>query len=369
MTTESKNNLVMTAAHNFTAVGHGAVMTASSVRAGLSRVFFSDNYRDANGHPVRMAMIKGVGDEADDVFERIKQAASRSLDELFNLFFQDKARPSPRAHLLLGVAARERSGPRYEQVCLAPLLEILQKRTMPAGVKIIARGNASFMHAVYQADQILAGSPDDVCVIGCVDSLLGKSTLDDLERNQRLSSESYGRHHALIAGEAVGFVIVESAGHAAKTGKAIQARITGLGLADEPSPRASGKPCRAAGLTDACRTAIGNAPDTTLAGVLCDLNGEAARASEWGCVRVRLFDGNHAPRFLVQPANRYGDIGAASGVTLASIAARGLAKGWFQGKVLVSCSDDHGACGALVLEKGDSLPTNGRMPDWEGRIE
>lgn len=368
MTTEKESHLVITGAHNFTAIGHGAVMTAHSARTGLSRVYLSDDYKDREGNSVRMSMIKGVDDEAD-LLGRIKKAACLSLEELLESYFQNHQSPLPPMSLLLGSATAERPGPRYENACLGGLAAILRKKTPRADEQIIARGNASFMHAVEQAGALIAARPDTVCVIGCVDSLLDCATLDWLERDQRLSSESYGRNHALIAGEAVGFVMVESAEHAARTGKAIQAHITGLGLAEDPSPRASGKPGRAAGLTEACRTAIGSEADQTIAGVFCDLNGEADRAIQWSYVRARLFDGARAPGVLVHPAaGQYGDIGAASGAVLASVAAYSLTKGWFRSEVLVACSDDYGPCGAVVLEKGDILDTNRIPRKWDGGV-
>ncbi|MDD2944191.1 MAG: hypothetical protein PHC51_14665 [bacterium] len=67
---------------------------------------------------------------------------------------------------------------------------------------------------------------------------------------------------------------------------------------------------------------------------------------------MRCFKERHDQRQLWTPANCYGDTGAASGTVLTNIVTQGFTRGWLQSPVLMFCSDDHGSCGAMVLEKG-----------------
>lgn len=345
-------NLIITAAHNYTAVGHGAIMTASSVRAGLSRLFTNDNYLDHGENPVVVAMIQGI-DNGPDVTERIVKAVCMSLDELLKSYFRDSSEPFPPVYLLLGVPSEERPGPRFGDACLSDSLEIIEQWTPCASTHILPYGNASFMHAVEQAKTIIAGMPDAICIIGGIDSLLDISTLNWFEKDSRLMSETYGRHHGLIPGEAVGFVIVEDVRHAVRTDGPVLARIAGTGVSVEPNPRATDSSSRAVGLTEACRAALDGVNTAEVSTVFTDLNGENARAYEWGVAELRCFKDGDPSRQPWQPYESYGDIGAASGVVSAAVAARGLTRGWLKGKVLITCSDDHGPCGATVLQRYD----------------
>jgi len=72
---------------------------------------------------------------------------------------------------------------------------------------------------------------------------------------------------------------------------------------------------------------------------------------EWSITDNSCFRNRDERRILWTPANCYGDVGAACGDVMASVAAHGFVCDWVQGPVLIFCSDDHGACGAMVLEK------------------
>ena len=338
-------NLVITATHNFTAIGHGSDMTASSVRAGVSRHFTYDDYLDSESNPITTAMIEGI-DDGPDISGRITKAACLSLEELLESY-QGKKCFFPQTHLLLGVSARHRHGMRFE-ACMSRLTFITKKRSDCISTHVFPHGNASFMRALKQAEVLISNAPDTVCIIGCIDSLLSKPTLDWLEKQRRLKSITKGRLRGLIPGEAVGFMIVEDAQRALRHNRRIQAYISGIGIAKEPAPRATNTKNRAVGLTNACRTALGDMAGDDVKSILGDLNGEVSRANEWGITETRCF-GNEGTPQLFHPADNYGDIGAASGITLASIAAQGLNEKWLHEPSLVFCSDDHGICGAVIL--------------------
>ncbi|KIE43494.1 MULTISPECIES: 3-oxoacyl-ACP synthase [Geobacter] len=341
--------LAITGASCVTAVGHDGPPTAASVRAGISRFAEYDDYRDENDNPITVARIRGIHDSWDTP-QRMAGVAALCLEKLLDEYFrQDPRRPS-QIHLFLGVASEERPGPRYEESSLFPLRGIIGKWTDKPGLQAIPRGNASMMYSLEQASRLINSNPDAVCIVGGVDSLLRTSTLNWFEKDCRLKSASYGRHQGLIAGEAVGFMVIENRAGAKQSGKPILGSIAGLGLAVEPAPRASSSLGRNSGLTEACHAALSGVQEKAIRAVFSDLNGENSRAREWGMAEMRCFDKLDESRRLWTPANCYGDIGAASGVVLASIAMQGLVRGWLQSPILVTCSDDHGPCGALVLE-------------------
>lgn len=346
--------LAITAANCTTAVGHDGPLTAASVRAGVSRFVEYDEYLDGNGKPITVAQIRGIHD-GWNAPQRMAGIAAFCLKNLLGDYFQHDTRRPSHIHLLLGVASEARPGPRYEDSCRFPLLGIIGKWTDKPDLQAVPQGNASMPHAIDQAGRLLESNPDAMCIIGGVDSLIRISTLNWFETGERLKSGSYGRHHGLIAGESAGFIIIENRARAEQSGRPTLAYIAGLGLAMEPVPRASGSLGRNSGLTEACHAALNGSGEKEIRAVFSDLNGENSRAREWGMADMRCFDRPDEGRKLWTPANCYGDIGAASGVVLAAIATQGFVRGWVQSPVLVVCSDDHGSCGALVLENPDNL--------------
>ncbi|MBT1072770.1 3-oxoacyl-ACP synthase [Pelotalea chapellei] len=344
--------LAMTAVNSITAVGHDGRMTAASVRAGISRLSEYDDYLDSDGNPITVARIRDIEDDNHDTASRLSSIASKCLEEMLGDYFKDcTSRPST-FHLILGVASEDRPGPRYEESCLYPLKMVMDEWADKVELEVVPQGNASMPYALAQAAELIESNPATLCIIGGIDSLLRASTLNWFEQAGRLKSVSYGRHQGLIAGEAVGFMIIEDPARAEQASRPILARITALGLAEESSPRASNSPSRNSGLTDACHAALSGVQDKEIRAMFGDLNGENSRAVEWSMADMRCFKERYEQRQLWTPANCYGDIGAASGTVIANIVTQGFTRGWLQSPALMFCSDDHGSCGALVLEKG-----------------
>lgn len=341
--------LAITAINAITAVGHDAAMTAAAVRAGISRFCEFDEYPDGNDNPITVAPIRGIEDGGDTV-ERMDAIARVCLQNLLEKNYPNNTVQQSHFYFFLGFASEKRPGPRYEERCFGSLLGIMKNWTHVSSSKVVPLGNAAMQHAVAQAGKVIESNPAAVCIVGFVDSLLRHSTLNWFEQAGRLKSASYGRHQGLIAGEAVCFMVVEDLVRARQAERPVLARITGLGLAEEPIPRSLNSSCRGTGLSEACRSALNGTSGEVVRAVFGDLNGENSRALEWSIAERRCFTKNAAARRLWTPANCYGDVGAASGGVLATIAVQGLARGWLRSPVLVFCSDDHGSCGAMVLE-------------------
>ncbi len=301
---------------------------------------------------ITVARIRDIEDDNQDTASRFSSIATKCLEDLLGDYFQDGASRPSKIHLFLGVAAEDRPGPRYEESCLYPLQRVMDDWADTVDLEVVPQGNASMHYAIAQAAELIENHPATLCIIGGLDSLLRASTLNWFEQAGRLKSVSYGRHQGLIAGEAVGFMIIEDPALATQANRPLLARITALGLAEESSPRAAGSPSRNSGLTDACHAALNCVQAKEIRTLFGDLNGENSRAVEWSMTDMRCFKERHDQRQLWTPANCYGDTGAASGTVLTNVATQGFTRGWLQSPVLMFCSDDHGSCGAMVLEKG-----------------
>jgi len=343
--------LVITATNAITAIGHDGRMTSASVRAGITRMYVYDGFLDSDDNPITVAQIRGIQTGNTNAAQRMSDIAELCLNNMLNEYFLNSTQRPSQINLFIGVPSNKRPGQRFEEYFIDPLKTILEKRINKVEIEVIPQGNASMHFAVNEGSKLIERNPSALCIIGGIDSLLMDSTLKWFEQAGRLKSDSDGSHQGMVAGEAVGFIIIEDAAHARRNNRPLLARISGLGLSVEPDTRATNSPSRNSGLTDACHVAMAGLKDKEIRAVFCDLNGEKSRSKEWGMADMRCFKERHKERKLWHPANCYGDIGAASGMLLANTVTQGFVRNWLQSPVLMFCSDDHGACGAMILEK------------------
>ena len=191
--------------------------------------------------------------------------------------------------------------------------------------------------------------------VAAVDSLVA---LDVLARWARLGRlKSAGTPAGFVPGEAAAAVVVEPEPAARAAGRPVLAVVEGWGRGTEPVPLGATTPSRADGLTDALAGAVAGLPDG--AGVdlvVPDLNGERARALEWGLAAPRALPPWQGRLPVWTPADGAGECGAAAGLLLVACAAQALAAGLVDAdRVLVVASDDGGARCALVLHRADAV--------------
>jgi 3-oxoacyl-[acyl-carrier-protein] synthase-1 len=343
--------LVITAVNCITPVGLDGAMTAASIRAGIDRFVFHDEYNDASGNPITAALIRGIWDEEDDCVELMRRYAGLCLEDMLEEYFQGNTRRPTYGSILLGVASESRPGPDYGAECINTQRYILADFVAQPSVELIPAGNSSMYQAIKRASRIIEEKPDALCIVGGIDTLLDRFTLNWFEADNRLKSPSYGRHHGLIASEAVCFLVIEERERAKKAGRPILARISSLGLKEESRPRASSRCGTYTGLAGACQIAMKPVRDREFKAVFGDLNGEDGRAEEWAVAALRCFKKGETKPPTFRLHDWYGDIGAASGAVMAAIASQGFTRNWLQSPIMIFCSDDHGSCGAIVLEK------------------
>lgn len=349
------NKMVLTALESVTPVGFNAETTAASVRAGLSRLRESGNFWDSRGNPILEAS-PGVRDEETDELKSTRDYSRICLENLLRNLAQHRILEGRKVEFFLGCAVKTRPGPRYEERFLETLdSKELQLKSLAerAGLQIFRAGNAAVIKALQHAQQLLAQDSSACCIVGGIDSLLDEDTLRGYEQAARLKSSSMGRSQGLIPAAAAGFLLIESQEYAIRAGRPVIARLSGVGCATDPSSFSSGSPNQAKGLTEACSEAMtlsGTNPEEITA-VFTDLSGERFHAREWNLAEIRCFQNASSSRQLWHPADCMGSVGAASGAILIGIASSGLARGWIRPAVLVTCSDDNGDCGAVVIGK------------------
>jgi 3-oxoacyl-[acyl-carrier-protein] synthase-1 len=194
-------------------------------------------------------------------------------------------------------------------------------------------------------------------VVGGVDSWLDRGTLAWLDGARRLKTAEV--QDGFIPGEAAAFVVVERAADAARRGRAPYARCSDVFTAREANTIEVDTVCTAQALTDCLRPAVadlrgqGDRANTarTARAVLCDLNGESYRSTEWAYALTRVFGAESPPPpVLLHPADCVGDVGAASGALLLAAAAWAIRRQparWDAS--LLWCSSDKGERAACWL--------------------
>jgi uncharacterized protein (TIGR02270 family) len=217
-----------------------------------------------------------------------------------------------------------------------------------------ALGRCLFFEDIIQAVADLHNGSCQMALVGCVDSLCVTTVLDRLCEANRLKSGT--NPEGFVAGEAAGVILLELESHARRRNATVHAYITAWGRDFEEHPLTGTKPSKGKGLSNAFREAFAQLPGKgeEIDMVIADLNGECARAYEWGYTAGRIFPIDDKVRELKHPADCTGDCGAAMGMVLLATAA-----GLFSGalpplKIALSTSDDGDARYVLCLEKGDN---------------
>lgn len=340
--------MVITAVSAITPIGNTAYASTAAVRAGISQLQEADEYFDIEGNSIQSASIEAINDFAEPI-DRLTDIAEKCISRLIDHIHNSlKGR---KCCLFFCAPSEERDGALFdvaEDDLPQKIIEQIRPHVAEMDIRILKQGNPAAFYALHHANKIIENDPAVACIIVGVDSLLNDDFLDWAEEDERLRSESEGRHQGFAPGEGCCVLLIENNGFV--NGKRpVLAHIDGIGLSNEPAPITSGKPSFANGLTQACLQAMENAQTNAdeIKNVLCDLDGEFYRAKEWGFTDIRCFGKIDPPRKLYHPAEYYGSVGAASAALLLCIVAS--SRGWMDGHNLIFCSDDHGTRGAAIL--------------------
>jgi len=169
-----------------------------------------------------------------------------------------------------------------------------------------AAGRAAGLLALEDASKAIAEDRIDTAIVGGVDSWIRAPVLRRLDEAGILRSAS--NPQGLIPGEAAAFVVLERIDKA--RGRGARAAAT----SEEPTA-GTDDPNQGVGLTTAVREAASAAGGFEVPPlVVCDLNGDRYRASEWSLAAIRTLGRLHGDMSLWHPADCIGDPGAASGI-------------------------------------------------------
>ncbi|WP_431103445.1 beta-ketoacyl synthase N-terminal-like domain-containing protein [Roseateles noduli] len=339
----------------FTPVGGDARSTAAAVRAGLCGFSEHAYMIDTAGEPMRVARVAGVDDALRGAERLVALLAPALTEALAGVLAPGGAATAARDGRdgRIGVAialppARPGGPDAADDAVRALCRERLGARLGPC--QLFASGHAGGFEALDQARAWLRGGQVDAVVVAGVDSYLAPETLEWLEAEEQLHGAGpLNNAWGFIPGEAAGALLLARAGETAAGGG--WADVLAVGLGRESKLNKSGEVCIGEGLTQALRRALDEMPaGGVIDNVVCDMNGEAYRADEYGFCGLRVRDRLRDPTDFLAPADCWGDVGAAGLPLHLLLAASACRKGHAKGPLtLLWGSSDGGGRGAAVI--------------------
>jgi 3-oxoacyl-[acyl-carrier-protein] synthase I len=322
-----------------TSVGASALASCAAIRAGLTNPsetrFIAGGEEWLLGHQVLL-------EKAWRGRPKLVKMLARAVRECLTDEPTDGVVP-----VLLCVAERERPGRQdgLEDRLLPELEEELSFRFHPALSGVIPSGRVSAGVALAAAGRLLEEHGVSRVVIAAADSLLLGPTLSELDARGRLLTPR--NSDGFIPGEAAGALLI-----AARPGNGRHLFCEGIGLANEEATIESGEPFRADGLSEAIRKALGDAGREMhdLDFRIADCSGEQYYFKEAALALSRTLRQRKERFDIWHPADCIGEVGAAAGAAMLSVALISSRKGYNPGSnILLQSSGDGGARAAVVL--------------------
>jgi 3-oxoacyl-[acyl-carrier-protein] synthase I len=316
-----------------TAVGLTADSSAAAVRAGISGFAEHPELVDREGEPLIVARSPFVEEDLRGI-ERFIQLALPAAQEALTPLAGLTARRCP-IPLVIGLPATRPGLPELLADRVAERMKELGAESWTiSDVQTFSMGHSAGLMALEAGRQKIQSGAVEFCLIGGIDSYMEKKTLGWLEKCDQIHGAGPHKNAwGFIPGEAAGFGLLCRAETAQRYELTMQSQVLSVSIAREKSLIKTDAVCLGHGLTEAFNRALRALPSPAakVDQVICDMNGEAYRADEYGFAIARTSQHFVAAGDFLAPGDCWGDVGAASGplfLTIASVAGRkGYAKG------------------------------------------
>jgi 3-oxoacyl-[acyl-carrier-protein] synthase-1 len=345
---------VISAAGMVTPVGHTATQSCASIRAGLSRIAESPEFRvpDEKGHlvPANCASVSGVTDGQRRFLRHYRMAVRAFAEAISQAGLDDHNLRDAGIYLCICEPDRIKIDSRIQDQLMLRICKTIDVPDLTSGTQMFPLGHAGVFGALQAAITDIAAGRIRYAIVGAVDTYLDEATLGWLADINRLKTDR--TVNGIIPGEGAAFVVLEDRNAALARGASPLAQLDGVATAMESHGIYAETPCRGEGLTSSLQSTLAALPDggVDTAVVVCDLNGERYRALEWGLTLGRALGSVRRSPAVWHPASSIGDPGAAAGAINLVMGALAVAKGYAPpGQVLVWGSSDEGLRGSAYL--------------------
>jgi len=336
-----------------TAVGATALASAAAVRAAVSMFGDHPYMIDKGGIPMVVAKDAFLSEEVMGV-ERFIELGLPAAGEALAALSEWSGVPIG-VQALVGIPP-ERPGlpPRLAEQIVDRFRQAFRGQVRLTAVETVAAGHAAGLMALAEASRRIKTGQAEWCLGGGIESYLEPETLEWLDDADRLYSEN--NSWGFIPGEAAAFCLLCTEKTAQRYGLKPLGQVLATATATESKLITDRDAvCLGEGLTKAFREVLAALPagGAKVDAIICDLNGESYRADEFGYAVVRTSDRFVSAGEFLNPADCWGDVGAASGplfIVLTVIAAH---KGYSRGPhTLLWTSSDGGHRSAALLQTG-----------------
>ena len=333
-----------------TAVGATAQASAAAVRAGVAWFGEHPHMTDKNGDPYILAMAPFL-DENLSTEDRLGQLSRMAAEEALNCMPHLKNHRISISYILGLPEFR----PGFSKDTCKRFIDKFVGTTFgekeAENVQEIPNGHSAGLMAVMKAEDLLKRGKGEFCLAGGAESYIHPETLDWLEECDQYHNPNNA--WGFIPGEGAGFLLLCLSDTATKYGLPILGRFMALSLAREENRIKTETVCIGEGLTQAVREVLASfaQPGKIIDLIICDQNGEAYRADEYGFMLARTSERFKNPTDFWGPVDCWGDVGAASGPLLILLAIAAAQKGYGKGpNTLIWTSSEGGARACAIFQ-------------------
>ncbi|HED33658.1 MAG TPA: hypothetical protein ENJ08_05480 [Gammaproteobacteria bacterium] len=217
----------------------------------------------------------------------------------------------------------------------------------PDSSRTVQTGRTGILEALQIAFSYFLDTDAEAVLIGGVDSFQRPELLEGLIEEGRLAID--GVVDGFTPGEGAGFILLTRNKAKAMNNDGCMVSLRTPGLAQEVGHMYSDQPYLGEGLANAVKQALTSFNGAKIQRVYSTMNGERFWAKELGVALTRsqaFFSDTYR---LEHPADCYGDLGAASGAVLITLAAQHLVRQKEKVAHLVCCSSDNAFRAAVVM--------------------
>ncbi|GLS39161.1 beta-ketoacyl synthase [Mesorhizobium tianshanense] len=329
-----------------TPLGFDASSSAAAVRAGISAIQDHPYMIDRFGERMKVTRDIGIDVDLRGVDRAVDIAASPALDAL-RPFLESGATAAVTLILSTGEPRPGQPDSFAAQVD-SRLRKHLGQHIVLEGGGSTAGGHAGGLLAIYHACKSLRDGSAKFCLAGGVDTYLEPETLEWLDENEQLHSDT--TTYGFCPGEAAGFALLTTLGVARAHGLRPLLEIVGTSIASEENRIKTETVVLGEGLGAAFRFLFQDAPIDKVDRIICDMNGERYRGNEYGFAVIRNPSRFKDAAAFETPADCWGDVGAASGLLFVSLITEAEARGYQPGPLsLIWASSENGARAGVLL--------------------
>ncbi|WP_027168487.1 beta-ketoacyl synthase N-terminal-like domain-containing protein [Mesorhizobium sp. WSM3224] len=329
-----------------TPLGFDAAASAAAVRAGISAIQDHPYMIDRYGERMKVTRDTGVDVDLRGADRIVEIAQSAALDALRPFLKSGATLP---VTLVLSTGEPRPGQPEgFAAQVDTRLRQRLAQHVVLEGGGSTAGGHAGGLLAIYHACKSLRDGRAKLCLVGGVDSYLEPETLEWLDENEQLHSET--TTYGFCPGEAAGFALLTTHAAARAHGLVPLLEIVGASIASEENRIKTETVVLGEGLGAAFRSLFQDAPIDKVDRIICDMNGERYRGNEYGFAVIRNPGRFKDAADFETPADCWGDVGAASGALFISLVTEADARGYQAGPLsLIWASSENGARAAVLL--------------------